>query len=41
MLTEGLTKKQCTTIKQAFIKNYDDTDDNYNSAPSIEIEIEI
>lgn len=25
---KGLTKRQSTTIKQTFIKNYDDIDDN-------------
>ena len=33
-------KRQCSTIKQTFFKNYDDTDNNYNSAPSPEIEVE-
>ena len=30
---KSLTKRQCATIKQAFFKNYDDIDDNYNSVP--------
>ena len=28
---KGPTKRQCITIKEAFLKNYDDIDDNYNS----------
>ena len=36
---KGSTKRQRTTIKQAFIKNYDDPDDNCNSVPSPEIEV--
>ena len=35
----GPIKRQCTTIKQTFIKNYDDIDDNYNLVPSPEIEV--
>ena len=35
------TKRQCTTIKEAFIKNYDDTDDNYDSVSSLKIEVKI
>ena len=38
---KGPTKKQCTTIKPAFIMNYDDVDGNYNLAPSLEIAIKI
>ena len=34
---KGPTKRQCIVIKHAFIKNYNDVDDNYNSAPSPEI----
>ena len=34
------TKTQCTTTKQAFVKNYDDIDDKHNSVPSPEIEVE-
>ena len=37
----GPIKRQCTTIKQAFIKNYDDIDDNYNPVPSLETEVKI
>ena len=36
---KGSTKRQRTTIKQAFIKNYDDPHDNCNSVPSPEIEV--
>ena len=36
---KGPTKRQCTSIKQAFIKNYHDIDDNYKSVPSPEIEV--
>ena len=38
---KGPTKRQCTTIKQAFIKNYDDIDENNNLFPSTEIEVKI
>ena len=37
---KGSTKRQCTIIKQAFIKNYNDIDDKYNSVSSPEIEVE-
>ena len=37
---KGPTKRQCKTIKQAFVKNYDDIDDKHNSVPSSEIEFE-
>ena len=37
---KGLTKWQCTTIKQAFINNYDDVDDNFYLFPSPENEVE-
>ena len=37
---KGPTKRQCASIKQAFIQNYDDIDDNYNSVPSPEFEVE-
>ena len=36
---KGLTKWQCTTIKQAFINNYDDVDDNFYLFPSPENEV--
>ena len=28
-------------MKQGFTKNYDDIDENYNSVPSLEIEVKI
>ena len=37
---KGSTKRQCATIKQAFVKNCDDIDDKHNSVPSPEIEVE-
>ena len=37
---KGPTKRQCAAIKQPSIKNYDDTDDKYNSVSSPEIEAE-
>ena len=37
---KGSTKRQCTIIKQAFIKNYNDIVDKYNSVSSPEIEAE-
>ena len=37
---KGSTKRQGTTIKQAFIKNYDDTDDKFYLVSSPEIETE-
>ena len=30
---KGATKRQSTTIKQTFIKNYNDIDDKYNLVP--------
>ena len=38
---KGPTKRQCTTIKQAFIKNYDNIDDNYNLVTSPKIAVNI
>ena len=40
MLLQKVQQRQFTTIKQAFIKNYDDIDDNYNSLPSLQTEVE-
>ena len=38
---KGLTKWQCTTIKQeAFINNYDDVDGNFYLFPSPENDVE-
>ena len=37
---KGLTKRQCTTIKRAFIKNYSYTDDKPNSVSPPQIEVE-
>ena len=36
---KGPTKRQGTTMKQAFIKNYGNIDDKYYLVPSLEIEI--
>ena len=38
---KGPTKRQFTTIKKAFIKNYDNIDDNYNLVTLPEIEVNI
>ena len=37
---KGPTKRQCTTIKQTLITNYYHIDENYNSVPWPEIEVE-